>query len=214
VKTRILHVSHSAAFSGAEQALLRLLSGINRDRFEPLVVLPEDGQLRVQLTRIGVRTFILPVAWWIPATHWTSSEFASQLEGLDERWRALAQLASHENVHLIHTDTIVTIEGALAAAALGIPHLWHSRGLFSPTSPNPFPPKYLGDDDFLFSIIDDLAQHVVCVSKAVYDQAASHLARTLCTVIPDGFDPEPRPVSTRGTFVAEFNWSEDRKSVV
>ena len=139
MKSRILHISHSAGSSGAEQALLRMISGIDRELFELLVALPGDGPLRVALEKIGVRTFEIPVRWWIPATHWTAAEFVGQAVGLQQRWPAVALLAKEERVDLIHTNTLVTVEGALAAAALGIPHVWHSRGLLL-RSPHPFPP--------------------------------------------------------------------------
>jgi hypothetical protein len=43
MKYRILHVSHLASLSGAEQSLLRLMGNMDRARFESLVVLPTDG---------------------------------------------------------------------------------------------------------------------------------------------------------------------------
>jgi hypothetical protein len=124
MKYRILHVSHLASLSGAEQALLRLMGNMDRALFDSLVVLPSDGPLRATLDELGVETRVLPIRWWIPATHWNASEFLHQMQGLEERWQDLARLAARESVHLIHTNTVVTIEGALAAAALGIPHVW------------------------------------------------------------------------------------------
>jgi glycosyltransferase involved in cell wall biosynthesis len=210
MKYRILHVSHSASLSGAEQALLRLVEHLDRGRFDSLVVLPTDGPLRAALSELGIETRVLPIRWWIPATHWSASEFMQQIQGLEERWRELARLAVREPVHLIHTNTVVTIEGALAAAALSLPHVWHSRGLFG----NGFPPAYFDHRDFFYSVIDELGDHVVCVSKPVRGQASQYLRRTDFTVIPDGFDPSHGPLSTRAEFLAEFGLSAAARVIV
>jgi glycosyltransferase involved in cell wall biosynthesis len=213
MKVRVLHVSHSAAFSGAEQALYRLLSRVDRNRFDPLVALPGEGPLRVALTEIGVRTVVEDTRWWTPATHWTCSEFVRQLDGLEGRWQAIARLAAREKIDIIHTNTVVTIEGALAAEAVGIPHLWHSRGLFFRTASSSFPPRYFDNRAFFFAVIDELGDHVGCVSRAVFDQAAQHLRIVPCTVIPDGFDPGPEPLLAREKFNAEFNLPSDARVI-
>jgi len=210
MKYRILHVSHLASLSGAEQSLLRLMGNMDRARFDSLVVLPTDGPLRAALSELGVETRVLPIRWWIPATHWSASEFMHQIEGLEERWQDLERLAARESVHLIHTNTVVTIEGALAAAALGIPHVWHSRGLFG----NGFPPPYLDHPNFFYSVIDELGDRVVCVSNPVHGQASQFLRRTACTVIPNGFDPSKRSPSSRAEFLAEFGLSAAARVIV
>jgi glycosyltransferase involved in cell wall biosynthesis len=186
MKLRVLHVSHSAGLSGAEQALLRVLRGVDRARVESLVALPADGPLRSELAGSGVKTFVLPTRWWIPATHWSRAEFVAQLEGLEGRWQDLADFAARERVDLIHSNTLVTIEGALAAVALGIPHLWHTRGVFG----HGFPPAYADDWSFYYSIVDEIAGNVVCVSKSVLAQTTQYVRNTPSSVITDGFDAD------------------------
>jgi glycosyltransferase involved in cell wall biosynthesis len=213
MKYRVLHVSHLASLAGAEQALLRLTAGMDREQFTSLVVLPSDGPLRDALTKADVHTCISPIRWWIPATHWGSAEFVAQMDGLEQRWRALARLAERERVDLVHTNTLVTVEGALAAAALGIPHVWHSRGLFDEQPGNSFPPSYVHDLSFFYSTIDRLGDHVICVSKAVQDQAARYLRSTSSTTIADGFDPRRAEASGRAGFLAEFGLPADARAI-
>ncbi|HYX24582.1 MAG TPA: glycosyltransferase family 4 protein [Thermoanaerobaculia bacterium] len=196
---KVLYVSHSAALSGAETALLRLLAHLDRQQVEPLVALPEDGPLRQRLEELGIRTRVLPLSWWIPATHWRAPQYLAQLEGLEERAEALAALAADERVELVHTNTLVTLEGALAAARLGVPHVWHSRGLFGQGSP----PPYHDDRRFFLSVVDRLADEVICVSRAVAEQTAEVCRRAPSSVIFDGFDAASflaRPVGSREDF--------------
>jgi glycosyltransferase involved in cell wall biosynthesis len=182
--TKVLHVGHLASLSGADQALLRLTRAMDRGRFESLVVLPSDGPLRSALTDSGVPSRLLPIQWWIPSTLWRPEDFIWQLRGLDTRWQALAELAARENVDLIHSNTLVTIEGALAATALGLPHVWHSRGPFW----EKFPPAYAGDWEFFYSMIDEVGDHVACVSSVVLEQTKQYVSKTSCTLISDGVD--------------------------
>src|SRR4029077_7030742 len=143
---------------GSERVVPNLLAALDRERFEPLVVLPADGPLRAEIEALEIPVHILPLAWWIPATHWRAGEFLAQLAGLRERADALAALLEREEIDLVHTHFIVTLEGALAAARLGVPHVWHSRGFFG----GGFPPAWFDDVGFLYSVVDRLADAIVC----------------------------------------------------
>lgn len=180
---RVAIVSHSA-MAGSELAIARLVEGLDPERFRATVVLPADGPLRESLAARGVELVILPTAWWVPATHWPSSTFTGQLAGLDERTDRLAQWLRAERIALVHTNTVVTLEGALAAARLGIPHLWHSRGLFD----TGFPPPYFSDLEFIFGVVDLLADGVICVSRTVREQTDRYCRLAPRHVVHDGFD--------------------------
>jgi glycosyltransferase involved in cell wall biosynthesis len=211
---RIACLSHQAGV-GSEMALVRLLSALDRQRFQPLVVLPEEGPLRAELAALAIPVRVLPLAWWIPATHWSAATFLAQLEGLEARTAALAALLAAERIDLVHTNTIVTLEGALAAARRGRPHLWHSRGLFG----GGFPPAYLDDPGFFLAAADRLADAVVCVSRGVERQTAEWVGETGCAarhVIYDGFDLDrflSRPVEERGALLARYGISPTARVV-
>ncbi len=210
---RILYVSHLSTLSGAEQALLRLVGALDRTQVEPWIVLPTEGPLRTKLVETGARTEVLPIAWWIPATNWGSAEFFGQLAGLPERVEKLCALAAEGGAELIHTNTIVTIEGALAAARLGLPHVWHSRGLFRKAS---FPPAYFGDVAFFFSVVDKLSDHIICVSRPVERQIPDEYRRAPRSVISDGLDTSgfsARPQAGRDEVVRRYGANPDSRLV-
>ncbi len=199
---RVLVVSHSSSLSGAEQALLRFVTRLDRTLVDPIVVLPHEGPLGDELVAARIAVRILPVAWWIPATHWKAGEYLAQLEGLEARVAAMRQLVFDERIDLVHTNTIVTLEGAAAAAAAGIPHIWHSRGTFD----GPFPPPY-ADWRFFMRAVDLLADEVICVSQGVARQAAEVCKLARLVVINDGMDIDAfpgRPVMPRAELVAKL----------
>lgn len=176
-------VSHSA-MAGSEQAIARLVASLRPDRYRATVVLPEDGPLRERLEARAVASVVMPSAWWIPATHWTPATFAAQVDGLAARADRLADWLREKRIGLVHTNTLVTLEGALAAAEIGIPHLFHSRGLFD----SGFPPNYFSDLEFVFGVIDRMADGLICVSRAVRAQAELYCRLAPMFVVHDGFD--------------------------
>lgn len=60
-KTRILYVNHTGLMSGAEQVLLNLLRGLDRNRFEPIVLCPGYGGLATEILQLGVEWFPIPM---------------------------------------------------------------------------------------------------------------------------------------------------------
>lgn len=47
----------------------------------------------------------------------------------------VVRFAEEQQIDLIHTNTILTPEGGLAARRLGLPHVWHLREMLGPTRP-------------------------------------------------------------------------------
>ena len=208
---RVAYLMHQAG-TGSERVLVRLLSALDRDEIEPLVVLPADGPLRGEIEALAVPVRILPLAWWIPATHWSADDFAAQLDGLPKRVDDLAALLERERIELVHTFFIVTLEGALAAARLGLPHVWHSRGLFG----GGFPPAHLDDVDFFLTVVDLLADAVVCVSKGVEEQTSSVCRLARRHVIYDGFSLDAFlawPVADPATLRARYGIADSARVV-
>jgi glycosyltransferase involved in cell wall biosynthesis len=189
-----------------------MLAARDRQAVDPIVLLPEDGPLAPLLEAQAVEVRIQPTRWWIPGTHWSARTFLDQLEGLDERCDAMTRALDALRPDVVHTNVLVTLEGAAAAAAAGLPHVWHSRGLFG----RGFPPPYLDDVPYFLGVVDRLGDCVVCVSRAVEREAAAYVGAER-VVIPDGFDPEPlrwQPVEGRATLLARLDIAPHARLVV
>lgn len=182
---RIALISHSPGGGGAERALARLASALDPKLWQQLVVVPAPGPLADELRAQDLDVRVLPIAWWIPATHWPPEHFFAQYDGLEERVARLVTLLADERVDLVHSNTVVTLEGALAAAQLGLPHIWHSRGQFD----DRFPPPYFEVDlAFIFSALDLLSDALLCVSKAVAEQAHDYCREVPVEIVPEALD--------------------------
>ena len=124
---RILYIHNSADLYGASRSLLRLLQGSDRSRFEPMVILPEDGPLRRAIGNLGVKVFVDPSLAII-------SRYASWIVVMFYRFpisvRRLVKFMRKENIDLVHTNTGVILSSGLAAKFAGVPHVWHMRESF------------------------------------------------------------------------------------
>jgi glycosyltransferase involved in cell wall biosynthesis len=77
-----------------------------------------------------------------------------------------------EKINVVHTNSTVSLEGALAAAMAGIPHIWHIRELFMEQSPKFH--MVLGRR-FSRWFIDRFSDDVICISDAVRRQFDTYL---------------------------------------
>ena len=73
---RVVYLDHCAQLSGAEIALVRLLSAVNVA--EPYVILGEDGPLVQELRGIGAKVAILPMPESVGAV--TRSDIGKHLD--------------------------------------------------------------------------------------------------------------------------------------
>jgi len=127
---RVLYVNNSADIYGASRCLIRLLQALDRTRYIPLVVLPEDGPLRPKLEALGVEVVFHPRLSVISRRVFHSwrilvffLEFPASVFFL---WR----LIRRRKVDVVHTNTGVMVSPGLAAKLAGARHLWHIRDWF------------------------------------------------------------------------------------
>jgi glycosyltransferase involved in cell wall biosynthesis len=137
----VIYLDHTARWSGGEIALLRLLTAVDRSRYEPLVVLAEDGPLAAKLREAGIETEVLPLAGRVrevrkdtlrgPALLRQASASAAALAGYA---REVARLARRRGAVALHCNSLKSdLYGALAGRLAGIPVVWHVRDHIDPS---------------------------------------------------------------------------------
>jgi glycosyltransferase involved in cell wall biosynthesis/SAM-dependent methyltransferase len=187
-RIKILFLSHSADWSGAEHCLFRLLKGIDPRKYEAVVVLPGHGLLEERIHELGVRSRLLEVGWWVKLAG--SSQRGEFWDGLEGRARALAEVIREERADLVFTNTSVVVEGALAARLCGVCHVWHLHELIG-LNPDLVP---LLRPAAFFSLADLLTDKFVAVSQSVQAQVLRFIPTEKIEVIYNGLDTfEGRP---------------------
>jgi glycosyltransferase involved in cell wall biosynthesis len=125
---KILFYNHTGQVSGAERVLLLILSRLNRNRFEAVLLCPSTGQLQKE-----ARTLNVPCAnveqlnarftWRLAALIRYFSSFVSTMGQVRARVR-------EQRPQLIHANSVrAGLVISAATLGLGIPIVWHVHDL-------------------------------------------------------------------------------------
>jgi glycosyltransferase involved in cell wall biosynthesis len=119
----ILFISHSAELNGAELWLLETLKRINREKYQPMLIVPEHGLLEEQARKLGIDVFLVPMKWWITekAKIWRQP-FAWIWNA--KSVKRIAQIIRTKRIDLVLTNSAAVSGGAFAAKKAGVPHVW------------------------------------------------------------------------------------------
>lgn len=126
----ILYIHGASDLYGASRSLLRLVTRIDRRRFNPCVVLPDDGPLVGALKRSGVPVIIMPSLSVVTRHVFHSLRLLQFLLRLPLSVLALASLIRRERVSIVHSNVGVAVSAGAAAKLAGVPHIWHVRDSF------------------------------------------------------------------------------------
>lgn len=186
----VCFVNHTAVTGGAEFALNRLVAGLDRCRWHPVVVFGEEGPAVELFRKHGVETYVLPLsaqlgkarrnslagaAWMRPKAAWDACVYVLKLASFF-RTRA---------VEIVHTNSMKAhVLGGFAARLCRIPLAWHLRDCLHPAH---LPQTALRLMRFLAR---NLPNRVITVSKSVAEDALGASATQCADVIYDGVDPD------------------------
>jgi glycosyltransferase involved in cell wall biosynthesis len=154
-RRRILYVHPNNEVGGSDIALLRLLQGLDRERVDPIVVLPGDGPMTPLLQAEGARLHMLPMTQL--RTLPSPSYQARYLARMWPTVRDLAKLIRAERADLVHTNSLYCLYGGFAARLARTPHLWHVREI---------PPAIPVAKPALGRMVLALSRMVVCMTHA------------------------------------------------
>jgi len=209
MKTRVLYLDHTSKLGGAEYALLRLLSGIDRTLVEPIVLFADEGAAPALFRDAGFETHVLPLDSKIrevrkDALNGSAFLHLGRAAALGSYAVRVASFAKRERVQIIHTNSMKAhFYGGVAGKLAGIPVVWHIRDFIDTSY---LPRAAVSVVRFLARV---LPSHVVAVSQSVMDQI--HLpnakdkrsaASEKSTVVHDGLTEDElgnrAPVTSNG----------------
>ncbi|HEX3280540.1 MAG TPA: glycosyltransferase [Pyrinomonadaceae bacterium] len=164
---KILFYNHTGQVSGAERVLLLILSRLNRNRFEPVLLSPSSGQLQKE-----ARTLNVPCAGvdqlearftWRPAA--LLRYFSSFVATMGQVRASVRE----QRPALIHANSVrAGLVVSAATIGLGIPIIWHVHDLL--------PQHPLSTCIRLFTLLLPPVR-IVVVAKAAADRFKGKLLR-------------------------------------
>lgn len=164
---KILYTTSFAdAIGGGQVGLLLLLERLNRERFQPLLLVPEGGEVAERARRLGcdVRIFALPPL----RSGWP----------VISALRRLRRLLKEEGVSIIHTDDPRSaLYSMIAKFGLGIALILHIRTMIG---------------DILDPILERGVDRLILVARSVSGRF-SETGQRKSVVVYNGIDPKDIP---------------------
>lgn len=150
MKHRLFYISYSGNIGGAEISLYNLLKGIDKSRFEPIVVCPEPGELIRKLRADNIEAIIAPLLAWRKF-----NSFPFRKAALEH----LTNLAKEKGVSLVHCNTIWANPYAQRVGEiLSLPVICHLRDIIRPQQVE----KYdLHQVDLIIPVSDSVAKPLI-----------------------------------------------------
>jgi glycosyltransferase involved in cell wall biosynthesis len=123
MKKNILFVSHSAELYGAERVLLLTIEGLNKEKFNSILVLPRSGPLGELSEKLEVKTYYVRSKWWITEKRNIWKQPFSWMWNL-RSFIQMSRLIDEKKIDLVFSNSAVNFTGALAARWKNVPHIW------------------------------------------------------------------------------------------
>ena len=146
--------SSGDTFGGAENALFDIVT--NATDWEPLVIVPFEGELAASLRDAGVECAVVGLGVLRHRGELRSPVLLLRLLGGLIAAVRLAVLIRRRRVRLVHSNTSAVTAGALAARIARVPHVWHVREVSNGAAWS-----------ILGKLIPLLSTRVVCISETV-----------------------------------------------
>ncbi len=123
---RISFLTHYTELYGANMSLLNLIEGLGRFGVRSHVICPEPGDLLGALAQRDIPAAVLPYEWWVSPCRTVKGAAERLSRNLRNLEPIVAQLKSWKT-DIVYTNSSVLSIGAMAAAQLRRPHVWHIR---------------------------------------------------------------------------------------
>jgi glycosyltransferase involved in cell wall biosynthesis len=123
---RVCFITHYAELYGANLSLLNLIEGLGHYGVRSHVIAPEQGDLLPELVRRRIPASVLPFEWWVSPRRTVTGVAARLIRNVRSLDSFTAQITQW-GCNLVYSNSSVFAVGAMAAAKLGLPHVWHLR---------------------------------------------------------------------------------------
>jgi glycosyltransferase involved in cell wall biosynthesis len=205
----VLYLSHSAGLYGAELCLLTLVARLDKTRFLPIVILPNNGPLKQKLEELNVIVKVVPsIRAWLTKRSGIQIffYFLAVIPFVFVSVWCLRQIVTRYKVDLIHTNSLVVIDGALTAQISGIPHIWHARELLIPETVFHF----LFGPQVALSVIKRLSDQIIAISLGVKQTFCQQNDCSKLIVVHDGTELETfQPTYAKASIRSQLGIPDD-----
>lgn len=120
----ILIIHQSAELYGSDKTLLLLLKYIDKTKFYPVVVLPNEGILKDELEKENIEVVIAPVLK-LSRKMFTPKNIFKFIKDIKKGISILDKLNKKHHFDIVYSNTLAVSLGMVYAKKRKIKHLWH-----------------------------------------------------------------------------------------
>lgn len=175
---RVLYCLHEARANGSGVSLMHTLAALDRTAITPFVVVPHEGELTETLRSRGIPVHQVRTGQLL-RQRYEPSLLAEDLAKLIDTVPELITLMRQLDIDLVHINSLVTVDGTLAAWALGLPRIWHYREYLFPDGLWP---------EFQKSFLNHFASRVIAISQYCASELLDTVDPRKLRVVHNGID--------------------------
>ena len=147
----ILYLNPTSRMSGAEFSLLSLLERVDKERFNPTLLLPEEGPFFKRAKREGIEVLILP-----SMIKFGEGYRVYKLPRFIKSLYKVMNVIKQRRINIVHSNSPrVAFLGGLAAKLSSVPSVIHVRDIHRSPFSHPLKSRLL---DFLSDVIVSVSQ--------------------------------------------------------
>ena len=153
----ILYLHAGAEMYGADKVLLELVTGLDKSKFHPIVILPNKGVLTEELKRNGIEVYTVdyPI---LRRKYFNIKGIIKYINSYKGAINEILNIVTEKRIDMIHVNTVAVLEGVVLKRKLHAPLLWHVHEILE--RPKPVV-------TFLNMMLGKFATKIIAVSNSV-----------------------------------------------
>jgi glycosyltransferase involved in cell wall biosynthesis len=177
----ILFIHQSADLYGSDKTLLLLLIHIDRNKFNPVVVIPLEGPLKKELEAINVEVHVAPVLK-LYRNIFTPKNIIKFFSEYKKAVKFLDILNKKHHFDIVYSNTLAVLIGMIFAKKRKIRHIWHVHEII-------VHPKIIANT--FPKLLNNYSDTIVCNSNATLDNLIARVPKikSKAIVIHNGIAP-------------------------
>lgn len=153
----ILYIHAGAELYGADIVLLNLIKGLDKEKYNPIVILPCEGPLVEKMQENNIKVEIVPYPI-LRRKYFNIKGIINYLFDYLKYSKVLVKKSKEYEIDIVHVNTIAVLEGIYLKKKLNKRLIWHIHEILEK-------PKFIAS--FLAKLVAKYSDEVIVVSKAV-----------------------------------------------
>lgn len=193
---KILYLHAGAELYGADIVLLELVKRLDKEKYEPFVLLPNDGLLKDKLEKENINVDVerYPI---LRRKYFNIKGIITYCYDYIKYSKRIIKYINEKHIDILHINTSAVLEGCYIKKKTGIRTVWHIHEIL-------LKPQVISN--FIYKCIAKYSDEIICVSGAVKRHFENITKRYDAKIIYNGVDNTKFNNNTSSQYLKkEFN---------